>query len=101
MRRWGRHLYIIQQKGTGYIKVGRSSNVPQRLESLQTGSATELRVLLVAEGRGEIERLIHQRLRSHKCWNRQGEWFEETGLAELPVWLYDLLDLEQADWWRD
>lgn len=96
---WGQNLYIIQQYGTGYLKIGRSGNVENRLVSLQTGSATELRIILHAPNHGNLEKKIHMQLISHKCWNRQGEWFEETGLADLPVWLYELLDLDQQDWW--
>jgi len=32
---------------------------------------------------------------------RDGEWFEEGALAELPADLYDLLThIEDQDWWR-
>lgn len=98
-RRWGLDLYIIQQKGTGYLKVGRSGNVEERLKQLQTGSATELRIILHVPNRGGLEKDIHRRMSRYKCWNRQGEWFEEPALAELPVWLYDMLDLDAQDWW--
>jgi hypothetical protein len=32
---------------------------------------------------------------------RNGEWFVEEALSELPPDLYGMLDLSQTDWWRD
>lgn len=97
--RGGNDLYIIQMAVTGDVKVGRSKHPEQRLKQLQTGSPHPLRLILHVPGQGSMERVLHQRMRDRRT-RRSGEWFEEGALAELPDELYDLLDLEQQDWWR-
>lgn len=97
--RGGNDLYIIQMAVTGDVKVGRSKNPDRRLKQLQTGSPHPLRLILHAPGRGDLERQIHRLMKDRRI-RRSGEWFEEGALAELPDDLYDMLDLEQQDWWR-
>lgn len=96
----GSHLYIIQSAVTGAVKIGRSKDVRSRLYQLQTGSPHRLKLLLMVPDRGYMERGIHQRMSSHKL-RCEGEWFSESGLAELPDWIYEQLDLENVDWWQD
>ena len=78
----GKDLYIIQMAVTGDIKVGRSKNPNKRLKQLQTSCPHPLKVILVIRGT-----------------RHNGEWFEEGALAELPLEMYDLLDLSNQDWW--
>ena len=97
----GKHLYIMQAKGSGNIKVGRSDNPQRRLKQLQTGCPETLKLILVLEGKGNREKMYHDMMRKRKVRsNGSGEWFEEGALAELPVEIYDLLPpWPERDWW--
>lgn len=64
------------------VKVGTSTNLPQRLASLRTMSPLPLEVLAVAAGGHAEERTVHERfahLRQH------GEWF--TAAPELLAYI--------------
>ncbi len=99
MTKGGQHLYVIQSAVTGSFKIGRSSDVDKRLRQLQTGSPYPLRVVLVLEDMGGLEKGLHQRLADFKS---QGEWFIEPGIASLPDSLYEKLDpCVMACWWED
>tara|TARA_Y100000389_G_scaffold189008_1_gene212237 strand:- start:2812 stop:3171 length:360 start_codon:yes stop_codon:yes gene_type:complete len=95
----GKDLYILQMAVTGDIKVGRSKHVHKRLKELQTGCPHRLRLILHAPDEGHRERGLHRTMRQRSL-RRNGEWFEEGALADLPVDLYERLDLESQDWWR-
>ena len=94
------HLYIIQTDKTGAFKIGRSKNPTKRLKQLQTGCPDKLRLLLVLENKGHMEKNLHQRLRNFKS-RRNGEWFDFDGTASLPDWIYEQIDWEVANtWWE-
>ena len=88
----------MQMFKTGDIKVGRSKDVDRRLDQLQTGCPHPLRVILQISGQGYRERAIHRIMKRHMI-RRNGEWFTEGALAELPPEFYGLLNLELSDWW--
>ena len=97
----GAHLYIIQSHTTGAFKGGRSSDVGARLRQLQTGSPYTLRIILVLENQGHLERELHRRLRGYESQQEGGEWFIEPGLPSLGDEVYELLDTcALEDWWR-
>lgn len=97
---WAPNLYIIQSAVTGCVKIGRTKDVDQRLGQLQTACPHKLRIILHVPDQGHLEKRLHKQLKPHRIrWN--GEWFKEEGLASLPDWLYELLDLDSQDWWRD
>ena len=94
------HLYIIQSDKTGAIKIGRSKNPENRLKQLQTGSPYKLKLLLVVEGRGDLEKRLHQKLDKWKQ-RRNGEWFEFDCTGSLPDWISELIDWDVANvWWE-
>lgn len=95
----GKHLYLIQMDRTGVFKVGRSSNVRRRLREIQTGCPYKVRIILVLELFGYLEKEIHRKLSAYRTRRYRGEWFEEEGLASLPDWIYEKLDLEKLSWW--
>ena len=95
----GAHLYIMQMDRTGAIKIGRSSNIKRRLGEIQTGCPYTVNAILVLEGHGRLEARLHKRLEPFRTRRYSGEWFEEEGLASLPDWIYEQLDLDNADWW--
>lgn len=63
--------YVIQAKGGGPVKVGRTGDVDSRLRSLMTGCPLELVVRGVIKG--DKEREIHERLQASRV---HGEWFD-------------------------
>jgi len=94
------HLYIIQTDKTGAIKIGRSKNPEKRLKQLQTGCPDKLKLLLIVENFGHIEKNLHRDLRSYRS-RRTGEWFDFECTASLPDWIYEQIDWEDANiWWE-
>lgn len=91
MKQTGTHLYIIQDKVTKDIKIGRSNDPYYRLDQLQTANSNKLRIILILDNQGYREKILHKRL---SRYNKNGEWFTETGLPELPTDIYELLDLD-------
>lgn len=94
----GTDLYVIQMAVTGDIKVGRSKNPKARLKQLQTGCPHPLKIILHIPDKGHKESEIHRRMR-YRSTRTQSEWFEEGALAELPLDMYEMLDLDDQDWW--
>lgn len=100
MSKWAPDLYIIQSAVTGCVKIGRTKDVDARLLQLQTACPHKLRIIVHMPGEGHMERVLHRELKHYRIrWN--GEWFTEDGLASLPDRIYDMIDLENQDWWQD
>lgn len=67
------YVYFVQAVGGGPIKIGYAADVPARIDRLQTGSPTPLRVLAVIPGAGRsVETALHHRFRAVRS---HGEWF--------------------------
>ena len=94
----GTHLYIIQMNITGDIKIGRSKHPEKRLKQLQTGCPHKLKLILVVEDMGWYETVLHRRM-AFAAIRKNGEWFHESALTELPTNLYEKLNLEDQNWW--
>jgi len=96
----GTHLYLIQAKTTGHVKIGRSDDPEKRLAQLQTGNPTALRLILVAHKKGDLEKHLHRLLgRYHAV----GEWFREECLGSFPIEIWDQRFTwyqEDPDWWK-
>lgn len=67
------HIYFIQVGESGPIKIGFSSNVDQRLRTLQTGHTEKLKLLHSQIGTKADEGRLHNRFRNIHI---KGEWFE-------------------------
>lgn len=70
----GDDLYFIANE-VSEVKIGRSNNPHKRMKVLQTGSATGLKMLFIAKGKGCMENIMH------KCFSDialSGEWFQHT-----------------------
>ena len=77
--RAGLHLYIVHAANTSRVKIGISSNAPQRLIELQVGSPLKLSFVTVLPIlSAALERRAHALL---KKWRTHGEWFDVGGLA--------------------
>jgi hypothetical protein len=67
------HVYFIQAKSGGPIKIGTAENVFRRLRGLQQGNASRLRIVATMPGDRGLEQELHQRFRAFRM---HGEWFE-------------------------
>lgn len=65
-------VYFIQAKSTGYIKIGYTRDLVQRLKVLQAHSGDHLELRIHANGSKAMEREIH---RIYKDARVYGEWF--------------------------
>lgn len=69
-------VYFIICQGAPHVKIGfTKGDVQKRLKSLQTGSASELIMLVKHPGTPETERRLHERFASSRLY---GEWFKAT-----------------------
>jgi hypothetical protein len=68
------YLYLIQQKGSNYCKVGVSNNIKRRLENLQSGNPHKLYVVRYWKIKDRaIETLVHNVLAEYHV---RLEWFD-------------------------
>lgn len=66
--------YILSNKATGLLKIGRTSDVKTRISALECGAGTRLELLLVIEE--DVESKLHKHFKSLRM---QGEWFADDG----------------------
>ena len=75
-------LYILSYPWStvqGPFKVGRTTNVEQRVAQLEASHAFRITVVAAFEGRGHLERLVHEQLALRRCMTGRGrEWFYAT-----------------------
>ena len=96
----GKNLYIIQSDLTGALKIGRSNNARKRLQELQVGSYTKLKLLCEISNMGHIEKRLHSRLEEYKI-RKRSEWFSFEGAGNFPDWLTESIDWDIANiWWE-
>lgn len=79
-------VYFIREKGTGCIKIGKTTDVRGRIKGLQTGSPQGLQLLAVVPGYTEVEDRMHRRFAAHRV---SGEWFRPA--AELLAFIDGVL----------
>lgn len=68
------HLYVIQDRMTGHLKVGKSSDPQRRIRRLQTGCPGKLVIVSGVVGGGFLEPVIHQ---AFSAYSVRGEWYKE------------------------
>lgn len=68
-------VYIILNKNTSQIKIGKSKNPNKRVKQLQTGSAGRLKLIAYWDCKDYFEKRIHRAL---SLWRSRydGEWFD-------------------------
>jgi hypothetical protein len=71
----GTYIYFVEAVGQERIKIGKADDPAARVRQLQTGSAVELRLLAVVEGRASLEAELHSAFANDRI---QGEWFRAT-----------------------
>jgi hypothetical protein len=66
-------VYFIQGVSGGCVKIGYTTNIQDRLKTLQTGSPIKLKVLYLIEGATpEQEKELHKKFNKY---HSHGEWF--------------------------
>jgi len=96
------HLYIIQSSNNGNFKIGRSKNPKKRLMQLQTGSPYRLKLILVLEEMGHLEKKVHNYIMSGNKRKCKGEWFDFELSSYIPLEIYEKIDLEVFNsWWSN
>jgi hypothetical protein len=75
-------VYFIEDTATGLIKIGIAKRPGRRLNLLQVGSASKLRLIGSVHGGRELERALHTKFQEHRI---RGEWFllPDSILAEI------------------
>jgi hypothetical protein len=69
------YVYFLQQGEGGPIKIGRAGAVGVRVDRLQTGSPTKLKLLCAVPGGGRLEAALQHAFAQGKM---EGEWFKPT-----------------------
>jgi hypothetical protein len=89
------YLYLIQQKGSNYFKVGISNNVKRRLENLQSGNPHKLYVVrywfIVDKS---IEALIHNVLAAYHV---HLEWFDIPDVTKVLAVIEKVIEMTTAE----
>ena len=70
-----KYIYLIQSLEEGYYKIGISKNPSKRIEQLQTGNSSPLKLIAVyqTERADIIERTLQ---RQYEYLRKKGEWFD-------------------------
>ena len=70
-----KYVYLIQSLEDGYYKVGVSKHPQKRIQQLQTGNSSELKLVEIyqSEIADKIERILQNRLLPFR---KVGEWFD-------------------------
>jgi len=70
-----RCVYLIQSLENGYYKIGVSKNPQKRIEQLQTGNSSKLK--LISTFKSDYAYKIETALRNtHTSSRKEGEWFD-------------------------
>jgi hypothetical protein len=72
-------VYFAQCRGTARIKIGFTTNVKKRMDGLNSGSSTQIKLLYTEPGSTETEAEYHQRFRVSRVQEVSSrEWFYPT-----------------------
>lgn len=86
-------VYAIRMKDTDYVKIGRTTNIANRLDDLNVGNPYELEVLFEepSYNLGKIEQRVHKFLYKYKV---KGEWFllKDTEIEEAKQFLISIVE---------
>ena len=68
-------VYFIRENNSNSYKIGKSSNIPKRLKTLQTANANKLLVIATCSGGKRFENFLHQKYRLYRHEDGGREWF--------------------------
>ncbi len=75
-----RFIYFIQPVGGGPIKIGTTTNLLRRFNTIQSNSPVPLKLVHYMDGGRVEESMLHEKFKDERLW---GEWF-----SSLPVLAY-------------
>ncbi len=75
-------VYFALAKDFDAVKIGHTSNVEGRMQSLQTGCPCEIELLFAVPGDRNDERGLHQKFAKYRI---HGEWFHDVGPIRLEI----------------
>lgn len=77
-----KHIYLIQSLEDSYYKIGVSKNPKRRVNQLQTGNSSKLKLIesYPSEYANVIEKTLQRR---YAYLRREGEWFDLSLLNEI------------------
>ena len=70
-----KYIYLIQSLENGYYKIGVSKHPTKRVEQLQTGNASPLKLVDIYHTE-YAEQIEHALQRIHAHLHKKGEWFD-------------------------
>lgn len=73
-------VYVIGSPKARPVKIGRSSDVLQRLRAMQPTSPVPLQILWIASGDSQLEAALHRRFRKQRV---HYEWFDFQGVDPI------------------
>jgi len=82
-------IYFIQGECGGPIKIGYTTDLEQRLKSLQTGYPDRLELLLAFPANPNYEKAIHKQFEEYRL---NGEWFKPTPEVLKKIRYFGLLN---------
>ncbi len=95
-RKKSNQLYVLQctDGNTIKVKIGVTSNIEQRIKSLQTGNPNKIELLFIEERTNptKAERYLH------RCFDKkrqEGEWFVDLTLNEIRSRLMIFFDQDE------
>lgn len=77
-----KYIYLIQSLEDGYYKIGVSKHPSKRINELQTGNSSPLKLIETyqSEYANEVEKALHRNNTSKK---KEGEWFDMSITDEV------------------
>lgn len=91
-------VYIVNEEGTSYYKIGFTDDIDARLKSLQTANAHNLKFVygIETDDPRKLEKTLHSHFARDKMY---GEWFEIEDF-QTEIWIVEkkLLNPTYNDW---
>ena len=89
-----KYIYLIQSLENSYYKIGVSKHPKKRIKELQTGNASELRLIdtYQSEYANKIEKTLQRRY-SHL--RKEGEWFD-MGISNEASFIEECRKIEET-----
>ena len=72
-RNRNRRVYFMRQGNSNYYKIGCTTNLEQRLKSIQMYNPIKLKIIADVKGCYKFEKYLH---RLYDDYRKRGEWFE-------------------------
>lgn len=69
----GTWVYVIGAEGSSVVKIGKATDIPDRLGGIQTGNPERLVIRWAVAGGRSLEKALHSQF---KPFRKEGEWFD-------------------------